>query len=83
MGWRQQSNRDGDNGAMSFQDMSHEVRVKKEEPPILCVECKARPRPAGSALTRCIDCIKAVAERDRREREVRKAAFAARTAVRA
>jgi hypothetical protein len=44
----------------------------------LCVACKVRPRPTGSALTRCIACIKAAAERDRREREACRAAYAAR-----
>jgi hypothetical protein len=38
---------------------------------VLCESCKVRPRGAGGRLTRCIECLKSLVERDRRLRKER------------
>jgi hypothetical protein len=49
--------------------------------PTLCAICHARPRAGRGALTRCVPCIKAQAERDRQDRAAAEALVAARLAA--
>jgi hypothetical protein len=49
--------------------------------PNLCVVCNARPRAGRGALSRCVACIKAEAERDRQDRAAAEAQLAARLAA--
>jgi hypothetical protein len=41
------------------------------KPSALCAVCGVRPRGAGGKLTRCLDCLKADVDLDRRRREAR------------
>jgi hypothetical protein len=39
----------------------------------LCTVCHVKPRAAGGKLSRCLDCLRADVEKERQQREVRKA----------
>jgi hypothetical protein len=44
---------------------------KGKSPSALCESCKVRPRGAGGKLSRCLECLRSLVERDRKMRAER------------
>jgi hypothetical protein len=49
-----------------------DIAVEREQGQ-LCTVCHVKPRAAGGKLSRCLDCLRADVDKERQQREVRKA----------
>ena len=58
-------------GKRQLANLSRALVLRENGNFALCESCKLRPRGAGGQLTRCIECLSSLVERDRRLRAER------------